>query len=419
MPRRRCTLALAAVLLLALPATASASLGGKVGHIVSASRFAGAGTGIAIYDDSGNSFVYRLRSNSELKPASNMKLTTAAVAFADLGIGRRLSTRVYRTGTLSGGTLTGSLWLVGGGDPSLSTDMFASRAFNGAGGHLSDLAAAVRAAGIRRVSGRVFGDESMFDSARTGPYWKPSYWQDCPPITALSVNKDLISFFEPYAYNQPAVRAADALRGALKKQGVTVGHDPRAGTLPAAAVAVASEPSPRISRLVLLMNRPSDNFFAEVLNKRVAVAAGHAGTMRNGRREARRYLVSLGINMTGSHMYDGSGLSPADRLSPRQILAVLRRASLQPYAKPYRLSLPLAGVNGTLSKRMNTGPAHANARAKTGTLDDASTLSGYVTSANGHRLVFSIMINRRRLDITAAHALQDRIVQTLAGSRPR
>ena len=68
---------------------------------------------------------------------------------------------------------------------------------------------------------------------------------------------------------------------------------------------------------------------------------------------------------------------------------------------------------------MNTGPAHANARAKTGTLDDASTLSGYVTSANGHRLVFSIMINRRRLDITAAHALQDRIVQTLAGSRPR
>jgi serine-type D-Ala-D-Ala carboxypeptidase/endopeptidase (penicillin-binding protein 4) len=419
MPRRRCTFALAAVLLLALPATASASLGGKVGHIVSASRFAGPGTGIAVYDDSGNSFVYRLRSNSQLKPASNMKLTTAAVAFADLGVGRRLSTHVYRTGTLSGGTLTGSLWLVGGGDPSLSTDMFASRAFNGAGGHISDLAAAVRAAGIRRVSGRVFGDESMFDSVRTGPYWKPSYWQDCPPITALSVNKDLISFFKPYAYNQPAVRAADALRGALKKQGVTVGHDPRAGALPAAAVAVASEPSPRISRLVLLMNRPSDNFFAEVLNKRVAVAAGHAGTMRNGRREARRYLVSLGINMTGSHMYDGSGLSPADRLSPRQILAVLRRASLQPYAKPYRLSLPLAGVNGTLSKRMNTGPAHANARAKTGTLDDASTLSGYVTSANGHRLVFSIMINRRRLDITAAHALQDRIVQTLAGSRPR
>src|SRR4051812_35838116 len=232
MPRRRCTLALAAVLLLALPATASASLGGKVGHIVSASRFAGAGTGIAIYDDSGNSFVYRLRSNSELKPASNMKLTTAAVAFADLGIGRRLSTRVYRTGTLSGGTLTGSLWLVGGGDPSLSTDMFASRAFNGAGGHLSDLAAAVRAAGIRRLSGRVFGDESMFDSARRGPYGSPSYWKDCPPITALSVNKDLISFFKPYAYNQPAVRAADALRGALKKQGVTVGHDPRAGTLP-------------------------------------------------------------------------------------------------------------------------------------------------------------------------------------------
>ena len=98
---------------------------------------------------------------------------------------------------------------------------------------------------------------------------------------------------------------------------------------------------------------------------------------------------------------------------------MLRRASTQPYAGPFRLSLPLAGVNGTLSDRMTTGPAHRNARAKTGTLDDAAALSGYVSSANGHRLVFSILINRRTLDVTGARALQDRIVQTLAGSRPR
>ena len=205
--------------------------------------------------------------------------------------------------------------------------MFARRAYNGAGGHLSDLAAAVRAAGIRHVSGRVFGDESMFDSVRTGPFWKPSYWQDCPPISALSVNKSLISFFKPYAYQQPAAARRRRLpRGAQAPRRAWSATTPARARCRPPLWSWRREPSPRISRLVLLMNRPSDNFFAEVLNKRVAVAAGHAGTMDNGRREARRYLESLGIDMTGSHMYDGSGLSPADRLSPRQILAVLRRA---------------------------------------------------------------------------------------------
>ena len=227
-----------------------------------------------------------------------MKLTTAAAAFADLGIGRRLSTRVYRTGTLSGGTLTGSLWLVGGGDPSLSTDLFASRAFNGAGGQLSDLAAAVRAAGIRHVSGRVFGDESMFDSVRTGPYWKPSYWQDCPPITALSVNKDLISFFKPYAYNQPAVRAADALRGALRKQGVTVGHDPRAGTLPAAAVAVAE----RALAADLAAGAADEPALRQLLRRGAEQAGGGGGRPR--RHHAKRPPRGAPLPGVARHQHD-------------------------------------------------------------------------------------------------------------------
>jgi D-alanyl-D-alanine carboxypeptidase/D-alanyl-D-alanine-endopeptidase (penicillin-binding protein 4) len=348
-----------------------------------------------------------------------MKLTTSAVALADLGVTARLSTRVYRTGVLSGDKLTGSLWLVGGGDPSLSTDMFARRAFGGAAGHLSDLAAAVRAAGIRRVTGRVNGDATMFDSKRTGPYWKPSYWQDCPPISALSVNKSLISYFGPESYKRPVLHAATAFRKSLYVRGVRVGHDPRTGPMPAGATLVATEPSPRISRLVLLMNRPSDNYFAEVLNKRVAVAVGMAGTMANGRHETRRYLSSLGVDMRGARLYDGSGLSPGDRLSAHQILALLNKVSKQSYGNTLRASLPLAGVNGTLSNRMRTGPAHRNAQAKTGTLDDASALSGYVHSRNGHQIVFSILVNHRRLNILAAHKLQDRIVQALAGSRPR
>jgi D-alanyl-D-alanine carboxypeptidase/D-alanyl-D-alanine-endopeptidase (penicillin-binding protein 4) len=166
------------------------------------------------------------------------------------------------------------------------------------------------------------------------------------------------------------------------------------------------------------MDRRSDNYFAEVLNKGVAVAVGATGTMAHGRHEARRYLTSIGVGLRGARLYDGSGLSPADRLSPRQLVRLLRRVLGQPYADTFLHSLPVAGVNGTLADRMRTGPAHGNAQAKTGTLDDASNLSGYVTSANGHRIVFSIMVNHRRLNITAAHTLQDRIVQALAASRP-
>ncbi|HEY0387655.1 MAG TPA: D-alanyl-D-alanine carboxypeptidase/D-alanyl-D-alanine-endopeptidase [Gaiellales bacterium] len=415
---RRCTVLLV-LAPLAVPCTAGASVGTHIASIVARSPFGGSGTGIAVYDTTSDRALYRLHSRTELKPASNMKLTTAAVVLADLGAGGRLRTRVYATGTVTGGTLTGSLWLVGGGDPSLSTGSFRRHAFGGAGSSVRDLATAVRHAGIRRVSGRVFADETLFDTRRTGPYWKPSYWQDCPPISALSVNEDLVSYFRPYSYHGPAVRAAEVLRTSLKAHGVRVDHDPRTGKLPAGATLVATERSPLVGRLVKIMDRRSDNYFAEVLNKRVAVEAGMSGTMAQGRREARRYLKSIGVGLRGARLYDGSGLSPADRLSARQILRLLRRVGEQPYADVFRASLPVAGVNGTLSDRMESGPAHANAQAKTGTLDDASNLSGYVRAANGHRLVFSILVNGPKLDITAAHRLQDRIVQALAGSRPR
>ena len=418
MTRRICATALL-LLLGATPQMASASLGGTVGSIVAHSRFGGAGTGIAIYDQTRGRWIYRLHSATELRPASNMKLTTAAVALADLGAGGRLQTTVYRTGVLSGGTLTGSLWLVGDGDPSLSTRLFSQKAYGGEGAHIATLAAAVRATGIRHVSGRVRGDESLFDTVRTGPYWKRSYWRDCPPISALSVNDSLVTFGKPYAYNSPPARAATVLLASLKAHGVTVGHGARAGTMPGGGTFVASVRSPRIARLVRLMDQASDNYFAEVLNKRVAVAVGRAGTMRNGRREARRYLTSIGVNLTGAKMYDGSGLSLGDRLSARQILHILRQARAQSYGSSFVASLPLAGVSGTLHDRMRSGPAYRNARAKTGTLNSASALSGYVTSANGHHIVFSILMNHRRINVLAAHAVQDRIVQALAGSHPR
>jgi D-alanyl-D-alanine carboxypeptidase/D-alanyl-D-alanine-endopeptidase (penicillin-binding protein 4) len=98
---------------------------------------------------------------------------------------------------------------------------------------------------------------------------------------------------------------------------------------------------------------------------------------------------------------------------------VINHVRMQPYGFWFRNSLPTAGVSGTLSDRMRTGPAHGNAQAKTGTLRDASALSGYVTAANGHTILFSIIMNHGPdLNISSARTLQDRVVQLLAASRP-
>jgi D-alanyl-D-alanine carboxypeptidase/D-alanyl-D-alanine-endopeptidase (penicillin-binding protein 4) len=396
----------------------AASLDARIEHMIERSQFRGARTGLAVYDRTSGRFLAIHNGRGQLRPGSNMKLATSAALLARFGPSARLKTRIMASGPLAAGTVTGSLFMVGGGDPSLATKPFA-RALHGGGGTLvKDVAAAVAARGISQVTGRLYGDESAFDSRRTGPIWKPSYWQDCPPISALSVNEDLFRIGHPQASSNPPLFAAQILKKSLKNRGVAFQKAPRVRVHPGTAWVVATIASPRISRLVRQMDLPSDNYYAEVLTKALAVHAGLRGTTANGTLTTRRTLRALGVKLHGSSLVDGSGLSLGDHLSARQILGILRRSARQSWGFYLYEALPVAGVSGTLSDRMRTGPAHRNAHAKTGTLNTASALSGYVRSANGHQLVFSILQNRRpRIDVLAAHRLQDSIVQLLAGSR--
>jgi len=175
---RRLLIITAALLLSAAQPAGAATIDNTVGRMIARSSFSGKHTTLMVWDRSSGRLLAVHKRDLELRPASNMKLLTSSAVLEREGTSARLRTRVYATGSLSGGTLRGSLWLVGGGDPSLSTNVFAVKAFGGYSGHLSDLAAAVRAAGIVRVTGRLYGDESLFDSRRTAPFWKPSYWMD-------------------------------------------------------------------------------------------------------------------------------------------------------------------------------------------------------------------------------------------------
>jgi serine-type D-Ala-D-Ala carboxypeptidase/endopeptidase (penicillin-binding protein 4) len=410
--------ACALLLTAAPPALGASALDRKIDGMVSASSFAGGRTGVVIYDRGRGRLLAVYHGRVELRPASNMKLMTSAAALGRLGFAKRLSTRAMATGALSGGTLHGNLWLVGGGDPSFSTVPFSRVAFGGASGLVHDLAVAVQAAGVKRITGAVVGDESAFDAVRRGPDWKRDSWMDCPPLSALTVNEDLARFGDFGTFPSPALRAAQQLSLALQRRGIPVGRPAHTGRRPGTARTLATELSPTIHRLVYEMDQVSDNFYAETLTKDIAVAAGRRGSTKAGTTLTHRYVHNLGVDLAGARIWDGSGLSKADRLSARQILAVLRRAADEPYGWFYRHALPVAGVSGTLAHRMRSGPAFRNALAKTGTLNGASALSGFVTARNGHHLAFSIVMNRPHMNILAAHRLQDRIVQLLAASAP-
>jgi D-alanyl-D-alanine carboxypeptidase/D-alanyl-D-alanine-endopeptidase (penicillin-binding protein 4) len=404
------------MLLAAPPAAGASVLQSRIDALIARSQFAGDRTGLVVFDRGNGRLLAVYHGRREMRPASNTKLLVSASALGRLGYASRLETRVLATGTLSAGTLHGNLYLVGGGDPSFATVPFSRLAFKGASGLVHDLAAAVRGAGVRRVTGAVYGDESAFDTVRRGPDWKSSSWMDCPPLSALTVNEDWLRFGSFASAPSPALRAAQVFAAALHRQGIRVAHLPHTARHPGSARRLAGEPSPTVHKLVYEMDQVSDNFFAETLTKDLAVAAGGRGTTAAGVALTHRYVHNIGVDLGGARIVDGSGLSKLDRLSPRQIAGVLRHAIVQPYGWYYEHALPLAGATGTLDNRMTSGPAYRNARAKTGTLDGASALSGYVTSRNGRNIVFSMVMNRRHIDVLAAHALQDRIVQLLAGS---
>src|SRR3954452_22518481 len=186
----------ACVLLLAAapPALGASALDRKIDGMVAASGFAGDRTGIAIYARGRGRLLAVYHGRAQLRPASNMKLMTSAAALGRLGFANRLASPAMATGALTGGTLHGNLWLVGGGDPSFSTVPFSRVAFGGASGLVHDLAVGLQAAGVKRITGAVVGDASAFDTIRRGPDWKRDSWMDCPPLSALTVNEDLLRF---------------------------------------------------------------------------------------------------------------------------------------------------------------------------------------------------------------------------------
>ena len=170
-----------------------------------------------------------------------------------------------------------------------------------------------------------------------------------------------------------------------------------------------------VEQMLGQMMKKSDNLYAEALFYLLGSTTQFSGTgWKDGARQVENLLRKAGVNMDAVSVADGSGLSLYNYISPYALVQVLRYAYSRPpvYAQLYA-SLPVAGVDGTLEKRMKTGPAFRNVRAKTGTVKGVVTLAGYATASNRHVLAFAILCSGA-MKADVARALQDRICQELA-----
>ena len=332
-----------------------------------------------------------------LIPASNQKLPVTYACLLALGPAFRFQTEVLGEGELDGSLWRGDIVLKGYGDPSLSTL------------DLLQLASQLYAQGIRRVGGRIVGDESFFDTQRMAPGWKPWFFiNESPPLSALTVDR---ARYQGHTTRNPALAAALSFRAALTRTGITVAGRTLTGTADAAAVPLATIESVPLELILRFMDHESDNFTAELLLKQLGAALSFQGTTATGAAVVRQLLQEQGIPLAGVRIVDGSGLSRLDRLTANTLVAMLRASWLDQDLREILIaSLPVAGRSGTLGSRMRGTAAAGRVRAKTGTLNEASALSGYVK----RRIAFSVIQNGSPVSLQWARRAQDRFAAVLA-----
>jgi serine-type D-Ala-D-Ala carboxypeptidase/endopeptidase (penicillin-binding protein 4) len=387
-------------------ATASLSRPGLRRELRRALRSVGGGKGVWVLDTGAASnpllFTHNPRRGRIL--ASNQKLFTTAAALDRFGPEHRFQTAVYARGERKGANervLDGHLIIRGDGDPAFG------------GSSVRTLARAIKAAGIRRVTGKIRADDTIFDRRRGIPAtgYRPSVYLS--PLSGLSFNS---GFSSTGGYAQsPELEAARALRRSL------IDHDVRVrGGIARAALGrkflnarepIASVRSPQLSALAASTNKPSSNFSAEMLLKRIGGGNKAKGTTRRGARRVQRFAKRVGSGVRAS---DGSGLGRSNRASPRQVGRLLRAMTRSGSRRAYHDSLAVAGRDGTLASRMRGTAADGRCNAKTGTLTGVSALSGYC-SIGGGRVAFSILMND--VDTTSARRAQDRMVAAIARYR--
>jgi len=179
---------------------------------------------------------------------------------------------------------------------------------------------------------------------------------------------------------------------------------------------LASHVSVPAAQDITLTNKVSENLHAELLLRLLGKEFGTDGSFAQGSRVVRQFLVDAGVNDGDFFLYDGSGMSPDDRVAPRAYSQLLSYASRQGWGKAWQASFPVAGEDGTLASRFKGSPLKGKLWAKTGTLNETNTLSGYLTGASGKVVAFSILVNGHQPGSEAELGAIDRIAEAIGAT---
>lgn len=384
---------LAALVLLAVAAPPALALDAATlrASLTKAMGPAGGFSGAYARDLSTGAELVDVRSDAPRIPASVEKLFVTSAALLRYGPTGELTTRAVTDGEVDeDGVLRGDLWLVGGGDPALTE------------ADLKRMAAAVASGGVERIDGGVVADDTRFDRRRGGPRTGWAADSDMGGrLGALLMSRGFQS--------SPATFVADRFGAQLKAAGVKLGRRARVGSAPEEAQELATDTSAPIGDLIRQTNVPSDNFIAEMLLKNLGAEYGGAGTTTAGAAVVRDTLDDFGVR---PRIADGSGLSRANRTTPRQVVRLLERMEGQETAATWRSSLAVAGRTGTVRLRMRGSSAAGRCRVKTGTIRGVSNLAGVCTTTGGRAVAFAWLMNG--VSTYGAHRIQDRMTALLA-----
>ena len=346
--------------------------------------------GLMVYDLTADSVCYQRNARQLLRPASTMKLVTAITALDKLGGAYQFRTQLYHTGTIDNGRLNGDLYCVGGFDPMIDRD------------DVRAMAQQLHQMGIDTIRGRIVTDCSIKEDLDYGEGW--CWDDDNPRLKPLMVGrKDIFvdTFIEEMMNDSIIVEQVQLSEGRC----------------PADAIPVATR-SHSIDQVLVRMMKQSDNYYAEAMFYQIAASTGRRPAKASDARGVVKKLISnLGLGSQPYKIADGSGLSLYNYVSAELETKLLRYAWLHSNIFDHLYpALPIAGMDGTLEKRMVNTAAENNVRAKTGTLTGISSLAGYCEAENGHQLCFSI-INQGVMRNADGKAFQDSICQVLCGEK--
>ena len=386
-----------------------------------------------VYDaDGGEGFV----------PASILKVATAAVALELMGPDATYTTEVaVSAAALAGvqdGVLNGDLYLIGGGDPTLSTRSYAdtfsrARPYTDVAELADKVMASLRSHGIRVVNGSVVGDESRYPDAErdyVSEYlsgqriWKPSFASTnlAGPLSALMINDG----YHPHSGSRrghvrpsdPARAAASLFDDLLEARGMVIRRYPRSAEAPEAArrASLGTLASVPMSRIVTRMLTHSDNTTSEMVLKEIGYRTEGSARATAAEGATKVLTEMLGDDARSVRFVDGSGLSIHNRMSCRAVAKLLNRAGPE---SPLVQALSIAGETGTLrncAPRTAEGAAANTVRAKSGVLNDTDALAGVTVAPNGDVVTFS-MIARGHLLILkgTCNSLRRALIDAAAG----